>query len=57
MQDAAFGGSAEKREKHIKQEKEAIEDEMLTMAKGMKELASGFTQQFRTDASMLDHIS
>jgi len=30
---------------------------MLTMAKGMKELASGFTQQFKTDATVLDHIS
>jgi hypothetical protein len=38
-----WGGSVEKHERSLKQQKEHIEDEMLKMAQGMKSLASGFS--------------
>lgn len=39
------------------QEKALIEDSMLQMAQGMKELASGFTQQLKSDDSLISKIS
>jgi hypothetical protein len=41
--EQSWGGSLEKRERHLKEERGRIEDDMLTMAKSMKEQANGFT--------------
>jgi hypothetical protein len=40
-----------------KEEREAIENEMLDMAQGMKEYANNFKTQFRKDEKLIDTIA
>jgi hypothetical protein len=55
--EQSWGGTLEKRERQLHQEKSQIEDDMVHMAQSMKELANGFTQQFKSDKAMLSTIS
>ncbi len=40
-----------------KEEREAIENEMLDMAQGMKQYANNFKSQFKRDEKIIDQIA